>query len=237
MSQSLLFAPAVPVPPRVGTYRTILADPPWLERGGGQIKRGADRHYPLMPTADICRLPVSGWAAPDAHLYLWVTNNFLAAGLEVMKAWGFRYVTKIDWYKGYFDVEAGDVLLAALKAMRHQARMSDTDVEALANQTFVEMQETTCTPDLDDDLQIGLGQYFRGCTESCLFGVRGKLPYRLRENGKRAQGRTGLHAPRGEHSAKPEKFRAVIEAVSHGPYLELFARRDVPNWDVWGNEC
>jgi hypothetical protein len=28
-------------------YRTIYIDPPWPERGGGKIKRGADRHYSL----------------------------------------------------------------------------------------------------------------------------------------------------------------------------------------------
>lgn len=27
------------------TYDIIYADPPWMERGGGKIKRGADRHY------------------------------------------------------------------------------------------------------------------------------------------------------------------------------------------------
>lgn len=34
-------------------YRTILIDPPWLERGAGKIKRGADRHYPLLKTDEI----------------------------------------------------------------------------------------------------------------------------------------------------------------------------------------
>ena len=29
-------------------YKTILADPPWYQRGGGKIKRGADRHYPIL---------------------------------------------------------------------------------------------------------------------------------------------------------------------------------------------
>lgn len=29
-------------------YGTILVDPPWPERGGGKIKRGADRHYSVL---------------------------------------------------------------------------------------------------------------------------------------------------------------------------------------------
>ena len=77
------------------------------------------------------------------HLYLWVTNNFLADGLKVMESWGFRYVTTITWVKD----------------------------------------------------RIGLGQYFRGITEQCLFGVKGKLPYKIID-GKRQQGQTVVYAPK-----------------------------------------
>lgn len=38
------------------------------------------------------------------------------------------------------------------------------------------------------------------------------------------------------HSQKPEAFLDLIEQVSPGPYLELFARRNRFGWDVWGNE-
>lgn len=214
--QRSLLASDVVAPAKAGHYRTVLADPPWLERGAGQVKRGADRHYPLMSTEEICALPVSEWAAEDAHLYLWVTNNFLPDGLEVMKAWGFRYVTKIDWFKAEFDSEHFDECMAGAE---------------------IEPQRHLLSEMADAKLQMGLGQYFRGCTESCLFGVRGAVEYRTIDGGKRAQGRTGFHAPRGEHSAKPEKFRAVVERVSHGPYLEMFARRPAVGWDLWGNQA
>ena len=81
-------------------YKTIYADPPWMESGGGKIKRGADRHYPLMKTKDIIELPIHNLAEDNCHLYLWVTNNFLIDGLEVMKSWGFTYKNKITWVKG-----------------------------------------------------------------------------------------------------------------------------------------
>lgn len=185
MTRDLFADSSIVVPPQAGCYQTVMADPPWWEAGGGKIKRGADRHYPLMKTPDICALPVSQWAAPDAHLYLWVTNNFLEDGLEAMKAWGFRYVTTITWMKD----------------------------------------------------RAGLGQYFRGITEHCLFGVRGRIPYQLTDDGHRLQGTTGFfEAPRGEHSEKPAAMRRMVEKVSPGPRLEIFARMAAAGWDVWGNE-
>lgn len=85
-------------------YGTILADPPWLERGGGLIKRGADRHYPLMNVEAIIdylrQIPVAG----NAHLYLWVTNNHLIDGLQVVATLGFRYVTNLVWVKDRFGL-------------------------------------------------------------------------------------------------------------------------------------
>lgn len=82
----------------------------------------------------------------------------------------------------------------------------------------------------------GLGQYFRGKTEHCLFGIRGHLPYKVDEHGKRCQGVTGFFAPRKEHSEKPPEMRRMIEKVSYGPYIELFARKEFDGWDRWGNE-
>lgn len=38
------------------------------------------------------------------------------------------------------------------------------------------------------------------------------------------------------HSRKPPGFYALVEHVSHGPYLELFARRHRAGWESWGNE-
>jgi N6-adenosine-specific RNA methylase IME4 len=81
--------------------------------------------------------------------------------------------------------------------------------------------------------RIGLGYYWRGQTEPCLFGVRGKLPPKVRTEstliGK------GI-VKRGRHSEKPAVFFEEVERVSHGPYLELFARTERPGWTTWGNE-
>lgn len=40
------------------------------------------------------------------------------------------------------------------------------------------------------------------------------------------------------HSEKPEEFRNIIETLySYGNKLELFARKKVDGWEVYGNEC
>ena len=41
---------------------------------------------------------------------------------------------------------------------------------------------------------------------------------------------------RDKHSKKPEAFQDIVETVSPGPYLEMFARRQRAGWDTWGNE-
>lgn len=83
-------------------YKTIYADPPWMERGGGKIKRGADRHYPLMHSQDIANLGhyVRQIVHPEGcWLHMWVTNNFLEDGLCILKQWGFRYINMRTWAK------------------------------------------------------------------------------------------------------------------------------------------
>lgn len=81
------------------SYRTILADPPWEERGGGRICRGAQRHYELMAVPEIIDYLRQVPIAADAHLYLWATNNHLPEALSVMEALGFTYKTNLAWVK------------------------------------------------------------------------------------------------------------------------------------------
>lgn len=49
-------------------------------------------------------------------------------------------------------------------------------------------------------------------------------------------GGTWFDWPRGAHSSKPDAFYDLVEQVSPGPYLELFARRARFGWDYWGDE-
>jgi len=77
---------------------------------------------------------------------------------------------------------------------------------------------------------IGLGGTFVQTTEHLLFCRRGNLPASKRID------TTWFEYPRGKHSAKPQEFRKLIEEVSPGKKIELFARSKSEGWDVWGNE-
>lgn len=78
--------------------------------------------------------------------------------------------------------------------------------------------------------RLGLGNYIRNASETCLFATRGHAPVKFHAQPN------WLFAPLQDHSHKPEEQYAIIERLSSGPYLELFARRRQPGWDVWGNE-
>jgi len=84
--------------------------------------------------------------------------------------------------------------------------------------------------------QIGLGQYLRGSHEICLFGVRGSLPYARKADGSRLAIPSVFVAERTKHSRKPEESYNIIEQVSPGPRLELFARQEREGWDAMGDE-
>lgn len=49
-------------------------------------------------------------------------------------------------------------------------------------------------------------------------------------------GGTYFNWPRGRHSEKPDAFYDLVERVSPGPRLEMFARTRRLGWSAWGNE-
>lgn len=91
-----------PLPSVEGGFQTVLADPPW--RFANRTGKVAPEHkrldrYGTMDLEAIKAMPVGDVTAKNAHLYLWVPNAMLPDGIEVMKAWGFRYVSNIVWAK------------------------------------------------------------------------------------------------------------------------------------------
>jgi len=85
-----------------GSYKTILADPPWrFHNSTGKVAPEHKRlsRYPTLSLQEILDIPFNTVADDESHLYLWVPNALLSEGLEVMKKWGFVYKTNIVWFK------------------------------------------------------------------------------------------------------------------------------------------
>jgi len=78
--------------------------------------------------------------------------------------------------------------------------------------------------------QIGLGHFLRNSTEHIVFAVRGR-PLILHHDIPSA-----FIAPRREHSEKPAAFYDLVERMSPGPYLDVFARTQRFNFDTFGDE-
>lgn len=86
-------------------YNVIYAEPPWsydnksvvfAEDG---VNRAVVDQYDLMTLEDIKNMPVKSLAERDAVCFMWVVNPMLQEGLDVLKAWGFKYKTLLTWKK------------------------------------------------------------------------------------------------------------------------------------------
>ncbi len=75
----------------------------------------------------------------------------------------------------------------------------------------------------------GVGHYLRNNTEHAILASRGRPMVPVEKPLS-----TWFVWPRGAHSAKPAGFGDLVEQVSPGPYVELFARAPRLGWDSWG---
>ena len=85
-------------------YNIIYADPPWSYKDKRdkhpRMSGGATAHYNTMSLEQIKALPIKDLAADNCMLFLWVTFPNLQEGLDVIKAWGFKYKTLgFSWIK------------------------------------------------------------------------------------------------------------------------------------------
>ena len=78
--------------------------------------------------------------------------------------------------------------------------------------------------------RLGLGMYYRNTAEFVVFAVRGRLKTLRRD------ARSVFDGEQGRHSEKPQAFYDMVESMSPGPYLDVFARRQRFGWDVAGDQ-
>jgi N6-adenosine-specific RNA methylase IME4 len=105
-----------------GTYRIILADPPWKYHCS-QVNSAEDHHYDSLNDTQLCNYrPGSGkrtvkeLADKNAVLFLWVTAPMLERCFPIIEAWGFKYKTFFVWDKvkhnvGHYNSVRHELLL------------------------------------------------------------------------------------------------------------------------------
>lgn len=121
-------------------YKIIYADPPWHyndvrdcpSMGGGVLG-----HYKTMKVNEICNLPVQELADDDCLLFLWATFPCLKEAMQVINAWGFKYVTiGFNWVKlnqdgtpffgiGYYTKSNSEICLIGRKGRADNLVISD----------------------------------------------------------------------------------------------------------------
>lgn len=85
---------------------------------------------------------------------------------------------------------------------------------------------------------LGVGR-FRCNTEHVVVGRKGNRhgnPFGGGGRHSQATDGTCFDWPRGKHSEKPDAFFDLVQRISPGPRLEMFARSRRLGWDAWGDE-
>ena len=202
----------------------------------------------------------------DAHLYLWATSRYLPDAFTVAKSWGFHYVATLVWCKpsrgfglgGRYQNNVEFVLFCLRPANEHrpeyvrvttylaEARDSAGTTNAAIDKAFGfngmaahwtsrnGMQAAVPTVEQWESLRALIGFGHDMDTEVAAINARKGTE---RVVTQQATATRWFTWPRSEHSAKPEAFLDLVEQVSPGPYLELFARRQRLGWDTWGDEA
>lgn len=235
-------------------------------RNGGNVTHLPYQTMTLEEIAALPVYSLSDNVGHDAHLYLWTTSRFLPDAFGIVEAWGFRYTATLVWCKtsrgwstgGQFQNNVEFVLFAnrPKRVSRPDALMVTTYLADAAEAAGVSREAVNAAMGTSDMAGWWLSRIeTRAAVPSWDKYERLKRLVRagderddlVREINAR-KGTERDHTPqvvdtrwfqwpRGRHSAKPEAFIDLVEQVSPGPYLELFARRQRLGWDTWGNEA
>lgn len=212
-------------------FNVCLADPPWRfdsVKTGGSFTSGAEQQY-VAPTgerttlavADILALPVPAILEQNAVLALWVPTTLkFSHGEPVLRAWLPGGVYKTTWYwkktrigMGYWGRNIVEELLIGVRG----------------NIAPFMLQEPNAR-----ELPMPCGRGHQAVQDQCPACHDLRLAY------EEMDGQVWLTIKAGEHSAKPDEFRAMLERAtkqfSRRHQVELFGRKTVPGWTVLGNQ-
>lgn len=195
-------------------YQLIYADPPWRfqtysEKGEG---KSASQHYQVQSLEDIKKMPVKNLADKKCALAMWTIDTHLEMSFEVIKAWGFKYVTPVFYWA----------------KLNKSAKLENVNVSKdffMGTGYYSRANPEICLGAVTEE-------YPQDEVEMCLLARVAKAPTRMDAGVRKL-----LVSHRGEHSAKPhEAYDRLEKLFGDIPRIELFARNTRPGWDCFGNE-
>lgn len=87
-------------------YDIIYADPAWQYDSGRNLGKKSlldgksNSHYGTMTIDELKKLPICNITSDDCLLFMWVVSPKLDLCIDVLKEWGFKYVTiAFIWHK------------------------------------------------------------------------------------------------------------------------------------------
>jgi N6-adenosine-specific RNA methylase IME4 len=87
----------------------------------------------------------------------------------------------------------------------------------------------------DGTPEMGMGYYFRSCTEQIIFATRKNMKIKDKTT-KNMFMSVNPRYDKKLHSVKPLLYNWIVEKSGDLLRIELFARQKTEGWDAWGNE-
>lgn len=129
---------------RMKKYDIIYADPAWQYDSGRSLATKSlldgvsNKHYGTMTIEDLKKLPVSKIANENSLCFMWLVSPKVDLGIEVLKAWGFTYVTiAFIWHKqrtnpGYYTMSECEICVVGKKGKIPNPRGSRNERQFLS---------------------------------------------------------------------------------------------------------
>jgi len=168
----------------------------------------------------------------DSVLFLWRPAAFAEDAFDIARSWGFTYKTEGVW----------------LKRQPCARCRSGTQKPRLDKVAGIPCEECG---DTGWRRHFGMGRILRAEHETFIVATRGRPEIRSHSERSVIDPAYDWSAwdfaiedvvPRDPetgkswHSAKPDSFYQLVEKLSAGPYVELFARRTREGWQQFGNQ-
>ena len=105
-------------------FETAIIDPPWPydrasknEKLSGYVSQNGNEIYKTLSVEDMKLLPIGDIVG--SYIFMWTVSPFLQEGLDLINAWGFKYITSMAWFKntglgvGYWFRGSHELILVA----------------------------------------------------------------------------------------------------------------------------